>query len=184
MMAMEGKVYLIGFSGSGKSHLAPLLAHRLRIPHHDTDAMIEQHSGVSISQLFATQGEKHFRNLEAAQIERLANDPNPAVVALGGGALMDPTVRRLVQASGIVIYLSCSVEGLYRRLREKHDRPLLATKPKLGETPVQATKRHIRELLNKRRAVYRQADITVSTSRRTPTETVDRICERIKQHYA
>lgn len=183
LMALEQKVYLVGFSGSGKSHLAPLLARRLKVSHHDTDAMIEQQCGGAISELFATRGEKYFRKLEAAFIEQLAGDAQPGVVALGGGALVDSNNRRRIQASGIVIYLSCSMNVLYRRLRAASDRPLLVGHQKRGETQVQAIKRQIRQLLEDRKPVYRQADIIVSTSQCTPVKTVDKICERIKQHY-
>ncbi len=184
LMPMGQKVYLVGFSGSGKSHLAPMLARRLRITCYDTDALIEKQTGVTINELFANRGEKQFRHLEAALIEHIASDRRPGAVALGGGAMVTAINRRRVQATGIVVYLSCSFEVLYRRLRATGDRPLLAARRKAGETQVQAVKRRIRQLLDDRRPVYRQADIVVSTSHRTPTETVNEICNRMKLHYA
>jgi len=177
-------VYLTGFSGCGKSYLAPLVARRLKLPFSDTDAMIERRKRMTIADLFASEGERLFRNLEADVIAELSASPGPKVVALGGGAMMSPANRRRIARSGIVVYLSCSVRELYRRLKDKTDRPLLNATPRSGETKRQAGLRVIKDLIDKRQKMYQTADLKVSTTNRTPAQTATLICRKVRSYHA
>jgi shikimate kinase len=150
-------VYLTGFMGSGKSAVGRALARRLRRPFIDLDAAVESASGLRVAEIFARRGESAFRRLEGAALARAAG--RRAVVALGGGALLNPRNRELVGRTGVLVRLTCARRELARRLRrERAQRPLLAG----GSLEVRIAK-----LLSERRAAYSGADFTVSTTSRT-----------------
>jgi shikimate kinase len=116
---------------------------------------------MSIEEIFAKHGEAEFRSLEARVIARLLDD-GPAVIATGGGALMNANTRALVRERAITIWLRAEIPVLMRRVRRKSDRPLLK-----GKDPEATLKR----LLAEREPVYAEADIVV-TSREGPHDAV------------
>ncbi len=182
-MARQEIIFLIGFSGSGKSTIGPKLARRLKASFHDTDTIIEARFGKSIRLVFAEDGEKAFRKAETEVIENLIRTTSGgAVVALGGGAFQSAANRRLVRPAGVCVYLSCSARELYRRLRSKSDRPLLHGLQR-GATDRCAMMAKMKELLNARRGTYETADITVSTSTRTVTEVVSMITGKLGKRH-
>ncbi len=117
-------IALVGLPGTGKSTLGRQLARRRELPFFDSDAMIEQHLGMSIRSFFEAEGEAAFRDLEAEVIDRLTQGPS-AVLATGGGAVLRPVNRQHLRQRCTVIYLRSSPEQLYRRLRHDTKRPLL-----------------------------------------------------------
>jgi shikimate kinase len=96
-------VFLIGYRGSGKSTVARLLAERLGFNWVDADDQIEARAGKSIAQIFADEGQRSFRELEAAVAAELCRRQQ-TVVALGGGAVLAPrrarASSRLARSSG------------------------------------------------------------------------------------
>jgi shikimate kinase len=155
-------IALVGMPGSGKSSIGRRLAPRLDLPFIDADAMIEEAAGgMSVEEIFAKHGEAEFRSLEARVIARLL-DGGPAVIATGGGALMNANTRALVRERAITIWLRAEIPVLMRRVRRKSDRPLLK-----GKDPEATLKR----LLAEREPVYAEADIVV-TSREGPHDAV------------
>src|ERR671911_2921878 len=119
-------VVLVGMMGAGKSSIGRRLATRLNIPFVDADAEIEKAAGMSIPDIFATHGEPDFRTGEARVIARLL-DGGPQVLATGGGAFMNADTRAAIGAKGVSIWLNADVETLMRRIKRRHDRPLLHT---------------------------------------------------------
>ncbi|MCP4685993.1 MAG: AAA family ATPase, partial [bacterium] len=120
------RVYLTGFSGSGKTTVGKLLAKSMKCRFIDVDLLVEERSGMSISEIFRLKGEGGFRTLEQKAIVDIRNNADhDLVVALGGGALQSPDIRKLVLGDGQTAYLSCSARELYRRLNPADDRPLL-----------------------------------------------------------
>ncbi|MDF1544589.1 MAG: shikimate kinase [bacterium] len=164
-------IFLIGFSGSGKSTIGPKLAKRLRLDFFDTDQLIEKRCKKSIPRIFDEDGEKFFRQLESEVIESLSRKRKAAVVALGGGAFQSRNNRAVVADIGVSIYLSCSVRELYRRLSHATDRPLITGRGRAAK---------IKLLLNTRTANYRKADLSCSTSERSVAESVTRIIKLLK----
>ncbi len=119
-------LFLYGPSGAGKSSLGARLAERLHLPFYDLDHLIEQSAGRSIPELFAGQGEAAFRALESRELRDVLARPS-GVVALGGGALLDPANRDLAESAGRVLRLAAPLEVLAGRLdRHREVRPLLA----------------------------------------------------------
>ncbi len=146
-------VVLVGMMGSGKSSIGRRVALRLGIPFVDADTEIEQAAGMSISDIFAVRGEAEFRTGEARVIARLL-DGGPQVLATGGGAFINPDTRTAIAAKGISIWLKAEFEVLMRRIRRRHDRPLLKTEDP-GAT--------LRKLMEQRDPIYSLADLTVES---------------------
>jgi shikimate kinase len=154
-------VVLVGMMGAGKSSIGRRLAARLGIPFVDADAEIETAAGMSIPDIFTTRGEAVFRAGEARVIARLLKS-GPQVLATGGGAFMNAATRAAIGAKGVSIWLNADFDVLMRRIRRRHDRPLLHT-----EDPA-AT---LQQLIDARYPVYGLADFTVQ-SREVPHEKI------------
>jgi shikimate kinase/3-dehydroquinate synthase len=148
-------IVLIGFMGAGKTTVGRLLARRLGGDFVDTDEVIERRTGATVTEIFAASGEEAFRALERDVVaEALSGDA--AVVALGGGALGDPTTR-VAMAHCTVVHLDVDADEALRRVGDPSARPLLANDP--------------RALHARRLSVYRQvASVTVDTNGRSPEE--------------
>jgi len=169
-MAGKQHIFLIGFSGSGKSTVGPLLADRLGISFVDTDSLIEKQAGCAISEIFQDQGERTFRRMEREAVETHVKRRKPAVIALGGGAFENPVIRKLALSSGLVVYLSCSAREIYHRLRNTKDRPLLDKVLRLRKTTRQVWLDRVGLLLKKRLTNYRKADLIISTTDKSPKQ--------------
>ncbi|PWB75945.1 shikimate kinase [candidate division GN15 bacterium] len=167
-------IYLIGFSGSGKSTVGKRLAVRRECRFVDTDKEIADRFDATVSSIFAEFGEPRFRCEETAVLNRVAGLASPVVVAVGGGGFERAANRRMMRESGIVVYLKCSIRELYRRLRDIDDRPLI----RAGESRLAAMKR----MLAQRRPRYEEADITVSVTSGTLQTVVDRITKRLTEY--
>ncbi len=151
------KVYLVGFMASGKSTVGAALAARLGLPLHDTDAAIEAAAGRSISDIFIEDGEPTFRELERAEVAR-AVEQEDGVLALGGGAPVDPLTEQVL-AGQVVVFLDVGIADASKRVGFDQSRPLLAVNPRASWV----------RLMNERRPVYeRVATHRVDTAGRTP----------------
>ena len=129
-------IVLIGFMGSGKTTVGKALANNLKFSFLDTDEYIEERARMKISDIFATQGEKYFRELERSILGELT-DRDHTVIATGGGLpLIEENRKRLNE------------QTLWKHLEGDCSRPLLA-----GENP----RKKIQELLLERIPIYRQA---------------------------
>jgi shikimate kinase len=146
-------VVLVGMMGAGKSSIGRRAALRLGIPFVDADSEIEKAAGMTISDIFATRGEAEFRAGEARVILRLL-ESGPQVLATGGGAFTNPDTRAAIGAKGISIWLKAEFDVLMKRIRRRHDRPLLKTEDP-GAT--------LRRLMEERDPVYALADLAVQS---------------------
>ena len=154
-------IILVGPMGSGKSTLGAALAARLGLGFVDVDACIVAIAGMSIPDIFATEGEAGFRDREAqALADALAHQP--AVVATGGGAVLRQANRDAMQAVGCVVYLHVSTQEQLRRIEGDRNRPLLGS-----DAPAQ----RLAELQSQREPLYRQiANLVIDTSVQTPEQ--------------
>jgi shikimate kinase/3-dehydroquinate synthase len=151
-------VVLSGFMGTGKSTAGPRIAARLGVPFVDTDAEIERAAGERIADLWRRDGEAAFRAREAALIGELLASGVARVIAVGGGALVAPALRRRAIDAALVVTLSASPEALLARM------PNLATRPSLaGPDPLARAK----ELLALRAPAYAECHLSL------PTEATD-----------
>ncbi len=167
------RVYLTGFMGSGKSTVGPILANTIGYDFVDVDRMIEEAEGISVGEVFRLRGEQCFRLRERELIVRLSGERN-RVIALGGGALVDPLNFETVISSGILVYLRLPKEILMKRLQHREDRPLLKdeTGARLGESEL---RERIEELYRTREPLYAKADLILDADERHVGVTVDRL---------
>jgi shikimate kinase len=119
-------IILVGPMGSGKSTLGRALAARLARGFVDVDARIEADAGKSIPALFASEGEAGFRRRETQALAAVLAG-TPAVIATGGGAVLDAGNRAAMRAAGTVVYLALDPTTQLARLQGDTGRPLLQT---------------------------------------------------------
>ena len=148
---MDKHIILIGFMGSGKTTIGKQLATELNLPFIDSDEVIEQQQGKTITQIFDESGEDAFRKMEQDFITSLENEER-SVVAVGGGMpCFEDNIHRL-KTVGQVFYLNVSLMTLTQRLmNNRENRPLLA---ELSQNELSA---HVFERLTNRTVFYRQA---------------------------
>ncbi|KGN32483.1 shikimate kinase [Knoellia sinensis KCTC 19936] len=159
---------LVGPPGSGKSTIGAALAATLGVDFHDTDAAIESQQGCSISDIFVLEGEPAFRALERAEVAR-AVGAESGVVALGGGAPMEPATQEVL-GDHVVVFLDVGIADAAKRVGFDGSRPLLAINPRAAWT----------KLMNERRPTYeRVATHRIDTAGRSVDDVVADIVERL-----
>jgi shikimate kinase len=161
-------VVLVGPMGAGKSTVGALLAQRMGVGLRDTDDDIVASTGREIGEIFVDDGEPRFRELERAAV-RTALGEHTGVLALGGGAVLSPETRDLLQGH-TVVFLDVGLADAVRRVGLGTSRPLL-----LGNV-----RGRLKALLDERHHLYREvATVTVDTSGRTPEDVVDEIAKAV-----
>jgi len=171
-------IYLTGFMTSGKSTIGPILANVLGWSFYDLDKLLVEKENMSIVEIFETKGEDYFRNIESATLAELS-ETNKVVIALGGGTISNDGNLQIIKNSGYLIYLKVSPEVLYKRLKNKIDRPLFKDLVLAGKKEGDFIER-IENLLEKREDKYKQADLEINTDETRIGFTVDRIAKQIK----
>jgi shikimate kinase len=164
-------VFLCGMMGSGKTSVGRNLADKMDVPFYDIDHLIEQKAGKSIPDLFETDGEEFFRNLEKQALIEASRDLY-GVVALGGGSLQNQHLTDHIKLSGWLIYLQTSEADIEKRLQHQTGRPLLENVTNLSEK--------ISSLMKQRIPYYSQAHLTVDTSGLTAGEVSEIIINKLK----
>jgi len=158
-------IVLVGMMGAGKSSIGRRLAGRLGIPFVDADTEIEKAAGMTIPDIFSARGEPEFRAGEARVIARLL-DTAPQVLATGGGAFMNEDTRALIAQKGVSLWLKADFDVLMRRIRRRHDRPLLKTDDP-GAT--------LKKLMEQRYPIYATASLTLQSREIPHDKIVDEI---------
>jgi len=171
-MLKERSLVLVGMMGAGKSSIGRRLAGRLGLDFVDADTEIEKAAGMSIPDIFATRGEPEFRAGEARVIARLLDTPRQ-VLATGGGAYLNADTRGAIAAKGVSIWLRAEFDVLMRRIKRRHDRPLLHTDDP-GAT--------LRALIEQRYPTYAHADLTVQSREVPHDKIVDEIVIALADH--
>lgn len=157
-------IVLTGFMGTGKSTVGVLLAKKLGRKFVDSDAVIVEREKRSISDIFATDGEKYFRQVESDVIRELG-ELSGCVIATGGGVVLKAENIENLRKNGVVINLSASVDTIYERTSKNTGRPLINQK-----TPQQ-----IEELLNSRAQAYANNDFCIVVDGQTPLSVSEEI---------
>ena len=177
-------IYLIGFSGTGKTTIGKELSKILDIPFLDMDSKIEKLQNESITSIFKNLGEDKFRKMETDLIRSVALASNQdcrysQVVSTGGGVWSNPENREIMSDSGIVVCLNASPETILMRLEEQQanegsvaDRPMLNSEQNSLET--------IKKLLEVRYKDYIKADFIVNTDYRNTLDIAMEIVDLFK----
>ena len=139
--------------GSGKSVIGRRLAKQLGLKFVDSDQLVTQMAGVSITDIFDLAGEAKFRDMEFRAIQSQLQQP-PHVLATGGGAFCQPSTATLLRDNAIVVWLQASPDTLLKRIGDINSRPLLQTGP-----PIEI----LQQLQTARAPFYRKAHIHLNT---------------------
>ncbi|WP_022819482.1 shikimate kinase [Fusobacterium russii] len=156
---MKDNIALIGFMGSGKTTVGKVLAKLMDMKFVDIDKIIAASEKKSIAEIFEEKGQIYFRDLEREIIAQEALKNN-CVISTGGGSILDnENIKRLKETS-FVVYLDCTIECLYQRLKNSTTRPILNI--------AEDKRKIIEELYEKRRFLYEiSADFTVKIDETT-----------------
>jgi len=167
------RIALCGMMGSGKSATGRALSEARGWPLVDTDARVEAAAAATVAEIFARDGEVAFRAREALEI-RAALQRDPAVIALGGGALLEPDMRQRVQRSALTVWLATDPDTCAERARG-------GTRPLLGEDP---TPEDVARRLAQRLPGYaRTADLVLDPAGRTPQEVAALIADEFDRTW-
>jgi len=177
---MTGRhVMLVGMMGAGKTTIGAECARRLARAFVDTDELIEATAGRTIAEIFSAEGEAGFRVMERAVVADVCASPVPLVIAVGGGAMLDPENRRLAGTNATVVWLRAGPRELAQRVAAQAaetaeaggERPLLAT-----ADPVAMIER----LTSLRADAYDAvADVVVDTDDRSIAAVADAVLEEL-----
>ena len=170
-------IILIGYRGTGKTSVGRKLAEKLKAPFYDTDQMIVDHIGKTIKQWVEEKGWESFRQEEKAVI-RAISSLDFGIIALGGGAVMDPENRDVLRQKGLIVWLTADIQTIMERMkadpRNQYNRPALSEKD--WETEIQ-------EVLTQRIPVYRRlADFSIDTDGKTMEEVAEELVALIRKY--
>ncbi len=159
-------LYLVGFMGSGKTEVGRLLADELGWSFADIDEDIEKAEGVSIAEIFDNRGEQAFREMEQEALRKRVREVEcgkPMVLALGGGAFVDPANRKLLEERGVTVWLDCPFPRITTRVASQTHRPLARDPEKF------------QQLFDDRRGVYSKAEHRIEADTDDPAAIVAEI---------
>jgi len=160
------KIYLVGFMAAGKSTVARSLSTRLGWRAEDVDELIEARERRTIAEIFAKQGEPHFRAIER-EILKLLLPLRHAVVATGGGTFMDPENRAAINVDGLSVWLDVPFEVMLSRVPADGRRPLAADRPQMEK------------LFAVRQAAYAQAHLRIDAGAAVADDIAEQIVDRL-----
>lgn len=165
---MSSNIYLCGFMGAGKNTVGQILAKQRGGQFFDTDELIQEACGITIPQIFARYGEPYFREQETLSL-RYTGEFDDAVVATGGGIVMNADNVELIKNVGKLIYLNTSFEVCYERVKNDINRP----------NAISRTRQQLLELYEIRQQKYFSAADVVIHGGDDPQISVCEILEKI-----
>ena len=159
-------IVLIGFMGSGKTTIARALSQKLDMDVLDMDTEIEKLEGRSIREIFDTDGQAYFRDMETKVLKDLQNEEQK-IISTGGGVILKEENRELLHNIGTVVFLQADANHIYNNVKHNTSRPLLQV-----EDPML----RIKEMLEERDPIYlKSADVICQTSGKTVEHIVDEL---------
>jgi shikimate kinase len=164
---------LVGMMGAGKTSVGRVCAQRLKRDFVDTDQLVEAREGATVAEIFSTRGEPAFRALERDAVAVACGAAEPAVIACGGGVVLDPQNRETLRAAGCVVWLRADAAALGDRVRKSSNvRPLIATDGAVSATDM------LERIASDRAVHYDEvADLRVDTDGRSVAEVADVVLE-------
>jgi shikimate kinase len=163
------RVVLVGMMGSGKTTVGRLVAQRLGVGFVDTDQHVESEVGMSVREIFDTQGEAAFRRAEKTALADLLTSGSK-VVAAGGGCVIDGANRSVMKQRSTVVWLRTRVGTLAKRVGSGEGRPLLT-----GDAA-----RKLEEIERERLTLYSSvADVIIDTDDLSPDKVTDAVMEKL-----
>ena len=163
-MKSNKNLVFLGMMGSGKSSIGNLVSKKLDLPFIDIDNLIEEYTGMTISEIFKNNGEVYFRNLEEKITLKSLNNKNN-VISLGGGGFINDNIRKDVISNHVSFWLDWSESILLKRIKSSKKRPLA----------FKSTSQEIKEIIKKRSKIYSKANYKINCNKLTKTEIVNKI---------
>jgi shikimate kinase len=122
------RYFLLGLPGSGKSHWGKIWSEKIKLPFFDLDVIIENNEGFSITEIFKTEGEEYFRNLESFYLRKLIDNYESVMLSTGGGTPCFNENLDLMNQKGLTLYLDQPIDKIAERIwgQEKNKRPLFS----------------------------------------------------------
>ena len=153
--------------GVGKSTIGKNLAKKLKYKFIDVDKLIEAREGSSINSIFKNKSESYFRKIES-EITLLELKKNNSVIALGGGAFLDSTIRKNTKKLSTSFWLDLQIDDLIKRLKKNRQRPLLYNK-NIAETA--------KKIYFDRKKIYKEADYRIKCDSLKSSEIINKILD-------
>ena len=163
-------VFLCGFMGCGKSTVGKLTAKKLGCGFFDTDELIVERENMSIPEIFAQKGEPYFRRVEAEVVKSVCG--KTAVIACGGGAMLNPESAKAAAESGAVVFLDVDFDTCYERICGDSNRPIAAA----------SSKEELLQRFNARHEIYLKHSTIQIKSNGSPVEISDIIVSSVKNY--
>ena len=171
---LDRPITMIGLMGSGKSLVGRQLSVALDLTFIDSDQVVEQTAGITISEIFELAGEAKFREMERRAI-RDAVDAGTVVLSVGGGAVCNAKTAALLNSRSIIVWLKANPETLMARIGSTASRPLLQ-----GGEPLAI----LQQLAEERQDDYAIADLTVVTDGMSGNAASDAVLRALDSHLA
>jgi len=151
-VGVRKNLVLLGMMGVGKTTLGKIVAKKIGFKFIDTDANIEENCLMRISEIFKRKGEKFFRLEEKKEVLKSLKESN-SVVALGGGAFIDKTIRDNILKNAVSIWLDADLIDLYKRIKWSNKRPLMNK---------ENSQKEINKLYENRKGIYKLANYRIN----------------------
>ncbi|AZL15620.1 shikimate kinase [Rickettsiales endosymbiont of Stachyamoeba lipophora] len=169
-------IVLVGIMGAGKTTVGYRLSKALDLPFYDIDQEVEKIACCSVADIFFYAGEEYFRKVELKTIMSLIERKTPMVIATGGGAFINETIRKAIKQYCISIWLKANIDILVERVaRKTTSRPLIDGKDTLLV---------MEGLVSKRYPIYSQADISVDSEVQSHGHMVQSILKSIEEYIS
>jgi len=163
-MNSNKNLVFLGMMGSGKSSIGAMVSKKLDIPFIDIDNLIEEHAKMTVTEIFETNGEDYFRNLEEKITIKSLKHKN-IVISLGGGGFVNDKIRNVILTNHFSFWLNWDDLVLIKRIKGSKKRPLAS----------KSTEQEIKAIINKRKRIYSKADFKINCNKLTKSEIVKTI---------
>ena len=163
-MKSNENIVFLGMMGSGKTSMGLLISKKLNLNFFDTDQNIEKETGMKISRIFETKGEKFFRNCEEKITLKILKKSN-AVISLGGGAFINKKIQKEILTNHMSIWLRWDSETLIKRINKSYKRPIA----------INSSKEELNDLIKKRSNIYSKARYKINWENLTKSQIMSQV---------
>jgi len=169
---VKKNLVLLGLMAAGKTTIGKIVAKTQLKEFIDTDENVEKNNNTTIFEMFKTKGEAFFRVEEEKEVLKSLKKKN-CIIALGGGAFINETLRKAILKDTISIWLNVNIETINKRIKRSHKRPLLDKKNKLEE---------IKKIYNERKNIYKLANYKIECDNLSREDIVNKIIDIYEKH--